>query len=54
MSDEYFFGEVEAEADLLGADVVFEFAADGEEAGVVTADDLVLDEAFLEGVSLLE
>lgn len=54
MANEYLLGEIQPEADLLGADVIFKFAADRQKAGVVATDYLVLDESFLEGVGLLE
>ena len=54
MANQYFFGQIQPEADLLGSDVIFKFAANGQEARVIATDYLILDESFLEGVRLLE
>lgn len=54
MSDQDFLGEVHSEVDLLGADVILEFAADWQKTRVVASDDLILDEPLLEGVRFFE
>jgi hypothetical protein len=54
VANQYLLGEIQPEADLLGTDVIFKFAANRQEARVIAADYLVLDESLLEGVGLLE
>lgn len=54
VSDQDFLGEVHSEVDLLGADVILEFAADWQETRVVASDDLIFDEPLLEGVRFFE
>lgn len=54
MAGQHVLADVHAEADLVGPDVVLQLQGEGQEAGVVAPDDLVLQEALLEGVAALE
>jgi hypothetical protein len=52
MSGKYILTDVHPKLYFLGAYVVFELAADGQEPAVVAADCLVLQETLLEGMAL--
>lgn len=54
MANQDFLREVHPEVDLLGTDVIFEFAAHRQESRIVASDDLILDEPLLEGVRFLK
>ena len=54
MTDQDFLRKVHSEVYFLGTCVILQLATDRQEAGIVAADDLVLDEPLLEGVAFLE